>query len=235
VELRRELGLKSNVKNVAWPIASAANRPLAQRRLLRTVHSTPPPYKLNVGAGNGPLDGWINTDVGPKASLYLDATRPWPFPLESVSHVYADNVIEHIPFSGARRFFTLANSHLAPRGLIRLVTPDAERTARIYLDDPLQAAAHLERHQRHGYSVTYPVELLRVIFSFHGHHLGYVWDFGSMKSELERAGFADVVRCEVGQSDEACLRGLERRSETTDALTMLVVEARKPEAASVST
>jgi hypothetical protein len=111
---------------------------------------------------------------------------------------------------------------------IRLATPDVERTARAYLDDPDLAARHLERHSRHGYDVHYPVDLLRVTFSESGHHVGFCYDFASLSAELSRAGFVDVRRQAPGESDDPLLKGLEARMDPTEAATSLIVEARRP-------
>ena len=109
-------------------------RGLGSIRLRRVISVTDPPYRLELGAGGGLREGWISTDVWRRARYHLDATGSWPFPPGSVSHVYGDNMIEHVPLDGARALFREAMTAASqPGGRIRLVTPDVERCAEAYL------------------------------------------------------------------------------------------------------
>jgi predicted SAM-dependent methyltransferase len=202
-------------------------RPFSQRRFKQAVAAARP-VRVNVGGAGHPLDGWINTDVHWRARHYLDLAKPWPVPAGSIDAIYGDNVIEHLPLEVGRAALRHALVALRPGGAIRLATPDGERTARAYLDDPVLTAAHLDRHRRAGYAVAHPIDLLRVTFAEAGHYLGYIYDFASLTAELEAAGFTDVSRREAGESSEAAFRGLENRAEPTEIATELVVEARRP-------
>jgi predicted SAM-dependent methyltransferase len=210
------------------------------RRLLRQSKSAPPrrsrpladalatvtgPLRIHVGAGPRRLPGWINTDIDGKADYYLDVLKPWPVSRGRVSHIFADNVVEHLTLEGNRAFFRHAMGAMAPGGTIRLTTPDAEATARMYLSDPHPL---MERHRRHGYEVTYPVDLLRIAFTTSGHHLGYPFDETSLRAELVAAGFVEIRRCRSGQSDDPGLRGLETRAEPIEDAVMLTLEADAP-------
>jgi hypothetical protein len=69
--------------------------------------------------------------------------------------------------------------------------------------------------------------MLRVTYAYHGHHLGYCFDWAALSAELDAAGFVDIRRYEAGQSDDAAFCGLEQRAEPTEAATELIVEACK--------
>jgi hypothetical protein len=73
--------------------------------------------------------------------------------------------------------------------------------------------------------------MLRITYVYHGHHLGYCFDWAALSAELAAAGFVDIRRCEAGLSDDPAFRGLEHRQEPTEAATGLIVEARKAAAA----
>lgn len=226
----------TSVSNSARAITKSAvkrtivvlNQPAARRRFRHVVDSRPGPLKLEVGSSRSARPGWIPTDVGWRARYWLDVTTPWPVPLGAVSHVYGDNVIEHLTLDGARAFFRHANLALQPGGRIRLVSPDAERYARMYLEGGDLRDRHADRSRRHGYGVDHDVSLLRSVFVDCGHHAGYIWDLAAATAELEAAGFVSVRRCEVGSSDDPELCGLEARTEPSDRFLQLVVEALRP-------
>jgi len=53
--------------------------------------ATAAPRKLQIGTGLHDLPGWLNTDIAPRpGQVYLDATRPLPFPDGSFGYVYAE-------------------------------------------------------------------------------------------------------------------------------------------------
>lgn len=214
-------------RSVVNDTLTAVRAPLLSRRFQRAVAAMPPPVLVNVGAGTVRLDGWINTDVVWWSDMYLDLTRPWPVPPGSVDRIYADNVIEHFPLDVARAVLRHCHAALRPGGGIRLATPDVERTARAYLEDPSLTANHLDRHRRHGFPAEHPVDMLRVTYAYHGHHRGYCFDWAALSAELAAAGFTDIRRYDAGKSDDPPFRALEQRDEPTEAATELIVEARK--------
>jgi predicted SAM-dependent methyltransferase len=202
--------------------------PMLSRRFQRAVANSPSPVKVNVGAGTVVLPGWINTDVLWRSEMYLDLTRPWPVPPQSIDRIYGDNVIEHFSLQAVRDVLRHCYGVLRPGGAIRLATPDLERTARAYLEDPELTSAHLARHRRHGYPAEHPADMLRVTYAYHGHHQGYIFDWAALSAELAGAGFGDIRRYDAGASDDPEFKGLETRAEPTEAATELIVEARKP-------
>jgi predicted SAM-dependent methyltransferase len=207
---------------------TALRAPMLSRRFQRAVANSTGPVKVNVGAGTVVLPGWINTDVHWRSDMYLDLTRPWPVPPESIDRIYGDNVIEHFSLKTARDVFRHCYRALRPGGAVRFATPDLERTARAYLEDSALTSAHLERHRRNGYPAEHPADMLRVTYAYHGHHRGYIFDWDALSAELAAAGFSDVRRYDAGQSDDPEFKGLETRAEPTEAATELVVQARKP-------
>lgn len=158
----------------------------------------PPPVLVNVGAGSVRLDRWINTDVVWWSDMYL--TGPWPVPPGSVDRIYGDNVIEHFPLDVARAVLRHCHDALRAGGGIRLATPDVERTARAYPENPRLTADHLDRHRRHGFPAEHPVDMLRVTYAYHGHHRGYCFDWAAFSAELAAAGFTDIGRLTPGRA-----------------------------------
>ena len=59
------------------------------------------------------------TNVNAVTRNFLDATTRWPLEDSSVSHVYADNVIEHITLDAGRAMLAEASGACSPGGVIR--------------------------------------------------------------------------------------------------------------------
>ena len=131
--------------------------PILSRRFQHAVAAAIGSVKVNVGAGTVVLPGWINTDISWRSDMYLDLTKPWPVTPGSIDRIYGDNVIEHFSLSAAREVLRNCYSALRPGGAVRFATPDLERTARAYLEDPVLTTAHLDRHRRHGYPASIPL------------------------------------------------------------------------------
>ena len=55
--------------------------------------------KLNLGAAERHLDGFLTVDIDPvyKPDFVADLTQAWPWPDNSVDEVYAKDVFEHLP------------------------------------------------------------------------------------------------------------------------------------------
>jgi predicted SAM-dependent methyltransferase len=181
--------------------------------------------KLHVGASDVELPGWIDSDISGAARCYLDAAEPWPMAPGALSHVFADDFIEHLTIDDGRRFLREALRALKPGGTIRLTTPDAERTARLYLEAPDDL---LDRHRRSGYRVEHRVDLIRIAFMENGHWLGQPYDDEALRAELLSAGFGNVRRCRAGESRDPVLQGLESRAEPVEDAVMLTLEADVP-------
>lgn len=211
------------LRAVIRPVTLAVNTPLAKLRASRALARAPRPMKLEIG-GIEQRPGWVVTNVNAVARNYLDATVRWPLEDASVSHVYADNVIEHITLDQGRVLLAEAYRCLQPGGRIRLVTPDIRAHVELYLQG--QAAVEGEvghRYREKGRLVAHPVDLVRIPIGDFGHHVGYVYDFESLADELQRAGFSTPRQYEPGTSDDAVFADLEQRQGHGEA--QLVVEA----------
>lgn len=53
--------------------------------------------RLNLGANDRRVDGFVSVDVCPPADEIADLTKPWPWPDSSVDEVLAFDVFEHLP------------------------------------------------------------------------------------------------------------------------------------------
>ena len=204
---------------------TAANRPMAVRRLRRLLASSEAPFRIELGTATFPHHGFIPTDRSWRARYWLDATKPWPVPPLSVSHVFGDNVIEHLSLPAARALLRHAHRAMAPGARMRLVTPDVEAFVRMYSERGSLLRQFRDQSRQEGLFAEHDVRLLSSVFVDHGHSSGYLWDFDALTTEVARAGFTGIERCAVGVSDDPVLSGLDRRAGPVDDLLYLAVEA----------
>jgi SAM-dependent methyltransferase len=211
------------LRTVVRASARAVNTPLAKARLRRTLRSVPRPIRLEIG-GLKRRAGWVVTNVNAVTRNYLDATSPWPLEDGSLSYVYADNVIEHLPLDAGRALLAEAYRCLRPGGVIRLVTPDIRSHVELYLaGSPSVGSSVGSSYRDLGLVVEHPVDLLRIPIGQFGHHAGYVYDFETLDSELTRAGFNGTTKCNLGESSHPELAGLDQRTDEGGA--QIAVEA----------
>lgn len=215
--------MNPRLRTVARTIVRTVNHPVAKRRITRTLARADRPIKLEIG-GTAKRKGWVVTNVSAVTRNYLDATATWPLQPDSVEFVYSDNVIEHIPLEAGRAMLREAARCMLPGGVIRLVTPDIRHHVELYLsgEDPRESPAG-KHYASMGLTVEHPLDLVRIPIGEFGHHTGYVYDLETLGAELERAGFSNVTRCQLGQSAHSALAGLDQRGVSGDA--QMAVEA----------
>ena len=211
------------VRSVVRPAVKAVNTPVARVRATRSIASAARPFRLEIG-GIEPRPGWVVTNVNAVTRQYLDATRRWPIEDGALSHVYSDNVIEHLPLEAGRTLMAEAHRCLQPGGVIRFVTPDLRAHVDRYLAGVApRGDAEARVYQEMGLTVDHPLDWVRIPIASFGHHEGYVYDYETLAAELERAGFTSVTRAELGRSDHPDLDGLDNRVDEGGA--QMAVEA----------
>jgi predicted SAM-dependent methyltransferase len=202
------------------------------RRRYFAAHALP---KLQVGAGLHPLPGWLNTDVLPlrRDVLYLNAARPFPFADESFDRIFSEHVIEHLTLAAGERMLAECFRSLRPGGTIRISTPDL-----LFLTGLLGANRSPIGQAFVDWEIeTYvpdqawagPVAVFNNSVRAWGHR--FIYDAPTLEGALRRAGFAEVRRCEAGESPDPQLRGLENVDRAPPGLiaaSSLILEAVRP-------
>ena len=115
----------------AVPAAKAldqTNRPVASAKAAT-------PRQLNLGCGARFHPAWLNLDIAPASPEVQqhDLRRPLPFDAGSFDAVYCSHVLEHLPHRQALPFVRECRRVLASGGVFRVVVPDLEMIARLYL------------------------------------------------------------------------------------------------------
>jgi predicted SAM-dependent methyltransferase len=212
-------------------VSSALNllyRPFGRVRFRRALDSRPDANCLEFGAWSSRREDWIVTDISWRCPNFLDVSKPWPVDNNRFDFVFSDNVIEHLRLDQARFAFRESFRVLRPGGRIRFVTPDIGSLVEVYLSPPDMRRDLADELMGDGYMIEHPVDLLRFAFQDDGHSQGYLWDRESIAAELSAAGFADVEFCLPGNSEYEQFRGIDSRTVTPLARSMLAVEASKP-------
>ncbi len=204
------------------PLAVAVARPLLRARFrhrskkaFKTFLEGARPHGLAIGAGQAPIDGWLNTDTVPFTNVwYLDASRRFPFDDHSFDYVYSEHMIEHISVEDALRTVAEFFRVLRPGGRVRLATPGLEYLCALY------EAPYSSRKQKYVHEYLEAsgarslgdgrAQVLNRSFRAHGHC--FIHDRSSLGAILETAGFREVTFPEVMGSSDPHLRGLETRA-----------------------
>lgn len=218
-----------SLKTLAIGTLGALRRPWAKHNLQKELKARQDrPIFLEIGAFTTRRPNWIATDISWRCTNYLNVEHEWPIANNSIEAVFSDNVVEHLPLSTNRFFFREAMRVLRPGGRIRTVTPDVQALASAYARGWLGNEALRQELVDEGYTMEHPVDLLRFVFQDDGHHLGYLWDEESLEQELSAAGFVQIERFALGDSNSSELLGIDERLDLPIADVMLVVEAVKP-------
>lgn len=117
------------------------------------VKHVPNSCLVNLGCGANYHRDWDNYDFAPAGPEVraIDLSRPHPFREASYEVCYMSHVLEHLPRQRVPLLLSEILVALKPGGVVRLVVPDLETIARLYLAE-LDAAASgdalaAERHE----------------------------------------------------------------------------------------
>ena len=149
--------------------------------------------KVNLGAGGQSPKGWVEVDVRRhgRNSIPWDIRNGLPFASGSVSKFYLSHVLEHVDFYGdAPRLLSECRRCLEPKGIIRIVVPDAAKFIKAYLDDNLEGWRALGFEALPDDMPT-RMCILNHVFSQKGEHL-FAYDFETLEYLLASVGFSRI-------------------------------------------
>lgn len=189
---------------------------------------------VQYGCGFYTADEWINYDASPtlrferlpllggvftrnakrfpKNVIYGDIVRGLPEKADSCDGLFCSHILEHLTLDDFRLALRNSLHILKPGGLFRGVVPDLRVSALQYLenfDSQESPASGFMRDTKLG--VERSRSLSRRLTELFGNskHL-WMWDFKSLKYELETAGFVDVRSTIYGDSADASFLLVER-------------------------
>jgi predicted SAM-dependent methyltransferase len=202
-------------------------RLLRRRRAIDSYLQAHDIGKLQLGAGEHPHPGWLNTDLhdyGHGSELvYLDVRRRFPLPDESFDVVYSEHMIEHLTYAEGQLCLRECFRVLRAGGAIRIATPSLQRLARLY------DVGDLQQRYLHWAVETLEPELkaplagavLNNFFRSWGHK--FIYDPETLRHALAHAGFVDIEERPIGELEQHLAEAPEFNEYET-----FVLEARRP-------
>ncbi len=178
-----------------------------QRRMTRELRALSE-VRLHFGCGSRILPGWVNLDAygSEGISMELDLQGTLPLSDGAVLCIFTEHVLEHIDRRRIGAVFSEFHRVLAPGGVARILVPDLDFYCRAYVDgDVTSITTPLPR-------TTTAADAVNSVFNDHFHR--FIYDYDTMRTELERAGFSDIICTEYGHSTHAGLNldsGLDSR------------------------
>lgn len=206
--------------------------------------------KLHLGCGKNVLDGWLNTDAcrpmgqstvpvlgrGGRGVRYLDAARRFPFGNEfRFDYVFSEHLIEHLSLALGIAMLEECFRILKPGGKIRITTPDLRFVIGICREDKSAIEKEYVDWVADGLALpprlrSVPSDTIVVNRFMRGWGHQFIYDEKTLSLALLSAGFSGVTRCELNESDDDALRGIEYESRLPHgylALESMTLEATK--------
>jgi SAM-dependent methyltransferase len=196
---------------------------------------------VQYGCGLSAPQGWLNFDASPTLRLqrlplvgrlgaaggttfpgnvrYGDIVKGLPIEARSCRAVYCSHVLEHLSLGDFRVALANTRAVLAPGGIFRLVVPDLRVAAQRYVADSSDTAAERFMTETFLGLTERPKGVRGLVRSWLGNsqHL-WMWDYPSLRRELETAGFNDIREARMGDSGDPMFATVEEESRWVDAV-----------------
>ncbi|MBM3210890.1 methyltransferase domain-containing protein [Candidatus Poribacteria bacterium] len=194
-------------------------------------------YKLQIGSGMNAIEGWLNTDINPrKGIIYLDAYKKLPFENNTFHYIFNEHFIEHLPYRMGEKMLKECYRILKPGGKIRISTPDLQFLIKLYGENKTQSQ---KEYIQWAADIMFPDDLKGISedtfvinnFFYNWEHK-FIYDENSLTNLLISCGFINVLRYDIGESDDDNLRNLEHHGfiigDKQNRIESMAFEATKP-------
>lgn len=172
--------------------------------------------RLHLGCGDHILANWANVDlIGFPGVVPWNLTAPLPVAADSIDYIFSEHFLEHISFEEGQRHLADCYTALRPGGVLRISTPDLHELVDAYEAGATDRWADVDWHPQT------PCQLLNEAMHAWGHL--FVYDYGELSLQMQRAGFRQVERSAWRKSRHDVLNDLELRPFHGE----LIVEATK--------
>jgi predicted SAM-dependent methyltransferase len=194
-----------------------------------------PVRKLHIGCGKNILPDWLNMDYLPlsRESLYLDARRPFFLKGDTFDYVFSEHMIEHISYNYGLKMLTECRRVLKPLGKLRISTPDLAFIVNLYRpqksvleQEYIKWAADLFFHRNPNVNEVF---VINYFMRNWGHT--FIYDEATLRNAMTTAGFTNIVKCDLQESEDPALRYLENEARLPSGflrLETITLEGTKP-------
>jgi len=190
---------------------------------------------LQIGAGYHQLSEWLKTDLEPVdlKTVYMDATKRFPFPNNTFNYIVAEHIIEHVPYGDALKMLQECRRVLKDEGVVRISTPNIELTHQLMhppLTPTLQRyVSWSNRMSEDMDNLNSAIHVVNRLQHEWGHQ--FLYDTQTLIASLRRSGFTRIAECTPNKSDHAALTNVDHHAkeigEEFNELESLIVEATK--------
>ncbi len=170
--------------------------------------------KINLGSGHWKFEDWVNVDLNmesqPEVCANLASVLPFRTGIADLMH--SEDFIDQLELENARLFLNECHRILKPGGVIRILTPDLERLAQLYLHDHDQLKHLWNDHVGVELQTGTVGEIFNTGMRFAGHT--FLYDAETFTLLASDCGF-DARRVDFQKSEIPELCGLDLRSPET--------------------
>jgi predicted SAM-dependent methyltransferase len=204
------------------------------KRIVRQYLGQHKVKKLQIGCGSNILDGWLNSDYCPGFGrvICLDATNVYPFKNETFDYIFSEHMIEHVSYTAGNKMLKECWRVLRYGGRIRISTPDLAFLISLYSFDKSALQKEYIGHFVKEYVPDAPFDADTFVLNNYVRNWGhtFIYDEKILRFSLENAGFKEVIKCVLNESEDAALRSLENEQRMPKdflRLESLILEAKK--------
>ena len=177
------------------------------------------------------LPHWINLDILPLQQhmppganfMQHDITRGLPYLENSVELIRASHVLEHVTLEQAHGVLKECYRVLEHEGVLRAVVPDAQKMARAYIGNKMDARFGVIQPEEFRNAPTECEKFSRLMFSGDYAHRA-VYDNDMLANFMEQAGFTVIGH--MAPNDSMSAR-MQRETEDQHIEVSLFVEGKK--------
>ena len=182
--------------------------------------------KINLGSGHWKFDGWVNVDIDhdSQPDVVANLAAELPFADGAARLMHTEDFIDQLELEKAAAFLRECHRVLAPGGILRVLTPDMQKLAQLYLNEPQRLEELWKNFVGSPLALDTAGEIFNIGMRFAGHT--FLYDAETFQALATSCGF-EARQVEYQQSAEFELRDLDLRS-PDNAVSMYFDCYRKP-------
>jgi len=226
---------KNSVSKAKWQLSNYKAH-LNQSKNINDYIKNHKTRKLNLGCWPYVMDSWLNTDInGNNDVVPLDLTKKFPIMDATFHYIFCEHTIEHFDLYQGLEILKNCYRILMPGGKVRFATPDLNFLINLYNIKKSKIQKNYIHWASTEFLDNFGLENDTVVINNFvrawGHQ--FIYDYKTLKLQLEKVGFISVTRFKPGVSPDKNLTNLEMHwksigNKEFNNLETFVVEAIKP-------